>query len=417
MNVLFRLVNALLSRAPDPTDITSALSPATSPIDLPEDIIRFIVQLHVETVLSKVNTIRELRKGRKAYWTSIAPLARTSKGLRAIVIAIWQAKWATCCSKTCLSHVQSHGDRLPPGLRILTVDDHWNLENLNLNLPALKKLENLSIDYHKLLSYSRLLQQFRILPGVSSLPFSLRRLEILHFHGSIQNFLPLVKSCCPKLVELRLVLCTMFNNPDCGWWRVNSHNQYLIGSHRDTALGQIAVLANQLEGLELQHFHINYYFADLDSVFRHRLDHKQYHPRGHRDITDPLYGIRAYNPLHLAAQASDDAPPINTRTPRLADKKLWAVSCPQCKRELEAPIEVTERLAVSLLSARHKSLKTVSFGGFLSQGRTEPSEWMIVRERNGSRLAVWTQRPGTGQSWKLHEFERLGYGPQWTLLG
>ncbi|CAE6422358.1 unnamed protein product [Rhizoctonia solani] len=410
MNVLHRLLNNLFPRIP----IT--LSPDIPPVDLPEDILRLIVQCYVESVLSKVNTIRELRKGRKAYWTAIAPLARTSTGLRKIVIAIWQTKWAICCSKTCSYHVQCHGGRLPPGVRILTIDDDWNPENLNLDLPVLKKLEHLSVDYHKLLSYNRSLRQLQVLPGVRSLPFSLRRLEILHFHGPIENFLPLVKSCCPRLVELRLVLCTMFNNPGCVWWRVNSHAHYLKGHRRDIVLEDTAILANHLDGLQLQHFHINYYFIDSVSVFEHRLNHKQYHPRGHHDYTDPLYGMRVHSPLHLAAQASDDAPPIDPSIPRLADKKLWAVSCPQCRRELEAPIQSAERLAASLLSARYTSLKTISFGDFLSQGRTEPSEWMVMRECMGERLAVWTQRPGAGQSWQRLEFEGRDQGSQWNLL-
>ncbi|CEL63859.1 hypothetical protein RSOLAG1IB_05623 [Rhizoctonia solani AG-1 IB] len=198
------------------------------------------------------------------------------------------------------------------------------------------------------------------------------------------------------------------------WWHSNNHRHYLKGYRRDIVLEHADILANHLEGLQLQHFHINHYFADSNSVFEHRLNHKQYHPRGHHDHMDPLYGTRIHSPLHLAAQTPSNVPPINPSTPRLAEKELWNVSCPQCKRELQAPIEAAERLAASVLSARHKSLKTISFGDFLSQGRTEPSEWMVMQERNDESLVVWTQQPGAGRSWQQCKFERRG--SRWTLV-
>ncbi|CEL63860.1 hypothetical protein RSOLAG1IB_05624 [Rhizoctonia solani AG-1 IB] len=86
MNFLRRLLNTLLP------SIANTLSPTTSTITLPEDILRIIVQYHVESVLSKVDTVRELRKKPKTYWTAIAPLAEASTSLRKIVISILQTK-------------------------------------------------------------------------------------------------------------------------------------------------------------------------------------------------------------------------------------------------------------------------------------------------------------------------------------
>ncbi|KAG8688966.1 hypothetical protein FRC11_004412, partial [Ceratobasidium sp. 423] len=313
---------------------------------LPEDILRLISQYYVESVLAEPKTVRQLRRRRKEYWSAIAPLAKASPQLWKIVYGIWRMIWATCCSMRCLS--QCHGGRLSPVIRILTLGEDWEPQTLNLS--ALTKLENLSIDYHKLLDYDRSSRQLRILSGVKALPASLKRLEILHFHGPTEDIFSLINSC-PKLVELRLVRCTMFNNPECMWWRVNTHSHYLVGYRRDNVIGYTGTLSNSIKDLpHLERFHAHQYLTDLDSVFRHRLEHKRYHPPGHRDRTDPVDGITMHNILQLAALEPQDAPPINPALPRLADKKLWAVPCSQCTRELKEPIEAAERLAASLLS-------------------------------------------------------------------
>ncbi|CAE6533819.1 unnamed protein product [Rhizoctonia solani] len=383
----------------------------SSSVTLPEDVLRLISQYYVESVLAQPKTVRQLRRRRKEYWSAIAPLAKASPQLWKIVCEIWRMIWATCCSVRCLS--QCHGGRLSPVIRILTLGEDWEPETLNLT--ALTKLENLSIDYHKLLYYDQPSRQLRILPGVKSLPPSLRRLEILHFHGPAEDLFPLINSC-PKLVELRLVQCTMFNNPKCMLWRVNAHNHYLVGHRRDDAINCANTLANHIQGLpHLERFHAHQYLTNLDSVYQHRLEHKRHHPPGHRDRTDPVDGVTMHNILQLAALAPQDAPPINPALPRLADKKLWAVSCPQCQRELEEPIEAAERLVASLLSAKHKSLKAVSFPSFLSPGRTAPSEWMVEHEYVQDRLVIWTQRPTCGRPRQRYRCEFVRHGSQWLL--
>ncbi|KEP52065.1 putative F-box-like domain protein [Rhizoctonia solani 123E] len=396
------------------------VNPKPLSVTIPEDILRLISQYYIESALAEAKTVRQLRRRRKEYWAAVAPLAKTSTHLRMIVLGIWRMLWATCCSMSCLRHIQ-YQSGLPPGVRILTLGDDW--EHSTLNLVALRKLETLSIDYHKLLYYDRTSKRLRILPGVNGFPSSLLRLEILHFHGSIEDILARVKSSCPKLVELRLVQCTIFNNPRCMWWRVNNRHPYLIGYQLGGVVDHAATLASYITGLpHLEHFHINHYLVGLDSVFRHRLDHKRHHPHGHRDRTDPsdrttTHGTTTHNLLHLAAQASDDTPAIDHRIPRPAEKALWAALCPRCKRELEEPIENAERLEASLLSAKHQSLKSISFASFLSEGRTAPSEWTVAREYNGDHLVVWTQRPVVGRPLPRyrHEFERRG--TQWILLG
>ncbi|CAE6422365.1 unnamed protein product [Rhizoctonia solani] len=400
MSSIIRLKDTYLRLLPPYlTCVNSTLSPGPSSIALPEDVLVLICQSYVEFVLCEAKTVWDLREKRKEYWIVIAPLTKTSTYLRKIVLGIWQTVWATCCAIQCLSHTRCHGGHLPPGVRILTLSNEW--ESSALELAPLKKLQCLSIGYHNLLRYDSSQGQFQILPGVKALPSSLRRLEILHFHGPTQHFLSLIKSCCPKLIELRLSRCTMFDHPE-----------YDVRDHA-------ATLVSYVEGLaHLEQLHVQSYFADTGSVLRHRLDHRQYHPRGHRDRTNPVDGIMMHNPLHLLAQAPQDGPPLNHNAILLAEKILWTVACPQCERELKDPIEAAECLAASLLSASHKSLKIISFGGFLSPGRTVPSEWMVLREYEGDRLIVWAQRPVTGRHCPRYryEFERPAGGAQWSLV-
>ncbi|CAE6474748.1 unnamed protein product [Rhizoctonia solani] len=380
------------------------LNPKPFSVTIPDDVFAIIIQFYVESALAKAKTVRQLRRMPQAFWADVAPLAKTSKRIRKIVLGIWRMAWAATDIYT----------------SILTLGNDW--EHTSLSLAGLKKLETLSIDYHQLLYYDPTSQQLQLRPGIEVFPSSLRWLEILHFHRPIDELLARVKSCCPKLVQLRLVQCTTFNNPECMWWRVHNRHPYLVGHQPEGVVRHAATLANYIKGFpHLEHFHINHYMVDLASVFRHRLDHKQHHPQGHHDCTDPFDGLRTrtHNLLHLAAQASDDAPPINPRIPLPADKALWKVHCPLCKHELEALIENAERLEASLLSAKHPSLKSVSFASFLSEGRTAPSEWIVEREYNGDRLFVWTRQLAVARARaRARErcvFERLG--TRWVLLG
>ncbi|KAJ1309226.1 hypothetical protein OPQ81_004893 [Rhizoctonia solani] len=370
MLALFRLMDTYQKILTPYIPSVDALNPKTPSVELPDDVLRLIAQSYVESVLSNAKTIRALRKRRREYWAAIAPLARSSRRLWRIVIDILRTIWATCCTLQCSSHSKCHAGLLPPVIRILTLGDDW--EPGILNLTPLNKLEDLSIDYHKLLCYDRSSRQLQILPGVKALPLVSQKTRDTSFPWT--------------------------------WYQ------------RDGVIEHATTLASYIEGLpHLERFHINDYLTDLNSVFRHRLEHRQYHPRGHHDRTDPVDGIRMYSVLHLAAQASNDAPPINPNIPRLAEKILWTVPCPQCKHELEEPIEVAERLVASILSARHQSLRFVSFGSFLSRERIEPSEWMVEQEYGLDRLVVWTRRPTTTRSRERYrcEFERQGI--HWTL--
>ncbi|QRW16536.1 hypothetical protein RhiXN_04537 [Rhizoctonia solani] len=128
----------------------------------------------------------------------------------------------------------------------------------------------------------------------------------------------------------------MFEDPGCKWWRINNHTDYLVGHHEDNVRDHATILGKYIEGLVyLEQLYINSFFINLDSVFRHRLEHRQYHPRGHHDRTNPVDGVMMHNALHLAALAPEGAPPINPNMPLLADKILWSSSCPQCEYELQ----------------------------------------------------------------------------------
>jgi hypothetical protein len=70
----------------------------------------------------------------------------------------------------------------------------------------------------------------------SSLPSSLRRLEIKHAHGPDINVISTVKRCCPDLEELWLGRCTMFNRtPACNFWQSFpfDHDSYISSEGTD----------------------------------------------------------------------------------------------------------------------------------------------------------------------------------------
>jgi hypothetical protein len=86
------------------------------------------------------------------------------------------------------------------------------------------RLEIASLYFHSALEYNKPRNEFRLLKSVVAFPASLTQLEILHSHTPEQEIIELVSSCCPALFELRIVRCTMFNKPECWWWRAHTDN-------------------------------------------------------------------------------------------------------------------------------------------------------------------------------------------------
>ncbi|KDN50556.1 hypothetical protein RSAG8_01054, partial [Rhizoctonia solani AG-8 WAC10335] len=84
-------------------------------------------------------------------------------------------------------------------------------------LNTFNQLHTLLLDLHSDIHYNG--RRFAYRDVFTSLPSSLRRLEIRNAHGPDVKIIATVKKYCPDLQELRLGRCNMFNrSPACKFW-------------------------------------------------------------------------------------------------------------------------------------------------------------------------------------------------------
>ncbi|KDN47455.1 hypothetical protein RSAG8_03595, partial [Rhizoctonia solani AG-8 WAC10335] len=335
-------------------------------------------------------------------------VARCSRLFRQIMTGSLRRTWVTCGRKPSPSTPGSDvGGALTPSIWIITAEERSLPPDFNL--AAYKMLEIASINYHSGVEWSRSQQHFRQFRCIRAYPRSLRQLEILQSHTPEEEVIRLVSGCCPGLTELRLVRCTMFNDPKCWYWRTHTTNQdhdYMQSYDLVTVVEYANRMAHLLVRLpQLEAIHIGHYLIGIHAVFSHRIAHGRYHP-----IADSMgydSETRVFNRLQFIAETRDDGPPINWSTVRLADRELWAKPCPECERQFRIPIETAERLAAGILVAHSESLKNVSFANFLSDRRIRPSCWEVGHERRGTDLCVWTEDPNRPHSRILQEMVRV----------
>ncbi|KAJ1309227.1 hypothetical protein OPQ81_004894 [Rhizoctonia solani] len=318
--------------------------------------------------------------------------------------------WASCGLGLCTQTKDSNrANRLARNIWILTAEK--GCLPLDIDLAVHIVLEIASINYHNGVQWSKAQQQFRRFRCVSAYPRSLRQLEILRSHTPDEEVIKLVSDCCPGLTELRLVRCTMFNDPSCWYWRAHTRNQdhdYMHSYDPVAVVDYANHMALLLRGLQqLESVHIGHYLTNINAVFAHRLDsaHKRYHPIA--DSTGHVDGDKVISNTRLWAN-EDGGPPIDPSTVRLADRELWAKQCPQCEREFKKPIEIAERLAAGILVAHFKRLKHVSFANFLSDRRIRPSSWIVGRQERGPDLYVRTEDPNHPRSRIMQPMVHVG---------
>lgn len=86
---------------------------------------------------------------------------------------------------------------------------------LGIALSHYRHLQTISVNLHASFIYNKQSDTFQLLACITELPPSLERLEVMYFHGPDSEIIDLAARCSPKLVELRVVRCTMFNKPKC----------------------------------------------------------------------------------------------------------------------------------------------------------------------------------------------------------
>ncbi|CAE6480510.1 unnamed protein product [Rhizoctonia solani] len=378
------------------------------PILLPQETLDYIFSLYVASLVHQLRyeTMRDYRVRQKYFMRDLCRVARCSKLFHQVMTGCLRRTWASCSRKPSPPASGSDaGNTLTPSVWIITAEE--GSLPLDFNLAPYKRLEIASINYHGSVEWSGSQQDFRRFRCIRAYPRSLRQLEILHSHTPEQEVVRLVSDCCPGLTELRLVRCTMFNDPECWYWRTHSSNRdhdYMQSYDLVTVVGYANRMAHLLSGLPwLEAIHIGHYLVSINAVFTHRMGeaHKRHHP-----ITDKTgHGseTRVFNRLQFTAETKDDGPPVNWNAIRLADRELWAKPCPECEHQFRSPIEIAERLAAGILVAHSRSLKNVSFANFLSDRRIRPSCWVVGHEQRNTDLRVWTEDPSRPRSRILQE--------------
>ncbi|CAE6450502.1 hypothetical protein ACGC1H_003473 [Rhizoctonia solani] len=415
LSVYYRICSvASIKDAAAPKLLSSGGSKHSKP--LPVETLDLIFLFYIASLLDdpKYATVRDYRTQQKEFMQELCKVARCSRAFNQVMngslCRIWASSWRRPSS---LTRTSQSGMGHPPALGVWIITAETEFFPLNYSLAAYKALEIASINYHRGIEWSQPEQRFVRSLCISAYPHSLRQLEILRLHTPEEEVIRLVSDCCPGLTELRLVRCTMFNDPQCWHWRAHTRSQdhdYMQSSDPDTVVAYANRMAVLLRGFEqLEAIHIGHYLIGIDAVFRHRTNpaHKRHHP-----ITDKMYhvdGAMVVSPTHLLATANQDGgPPIDWRAVRLADRGLWAQPCPLCEREFGSPIQRAEGLAAGILAAHFDTLKSVSFAGFLSDRRIRPSPWRVGREQYGDDLYVWADSPCYPQSRKMQQMVRQG---------
>ncbi|QRV88138.1 F-box-like domain-containing protein [Ceratobasidium sp. AG-Ba] len=221
------------------------------------------------------------------------------------------------------------------------------------------------------------------------LPPSIEEIEFLWAHATGHEMLGIVKRYCPRITTLRIVPCTLFNNPSCVWWSCHQleadHDHYLMGDSVTRAYEYVMTIIPELRDMpNLKILHIGSYFVPFEAITAHRFseEHMRHHPRAFGDSTEWFDGIHIQNVAQFQAKWSIENPGYpfpNTELAPLAARELWTTPCPPCIERWSKTSEGAERSAASLLAAEIPSLELVSFGSFVAEHRRTPSEWSIGR--------------------------------------
>ncbi|QRV88123.1 F-box-like domain protein [Ceratobasidium sp. AG-Ba] len=375
---LLRSLLGRFKRTPDP-----------NPPPLSCEIYQMIVAAFISSLIDQ-HSVRQYRIGDCALEQkkALVSVMLVSRMFLELVSAFWNHHW----SESSL-----------PALDILSLVHPLTLFKLSKSPRDLSRFTQLrfaSLDFGCAFEYSN--STWRPIIPTISLPPCLQELEILWSHASEEDTIALVGRLCSNIVALRLEFCTMFNRPRCIWWAGHQqpadHEHYLKGCGLAEVEIYARAVALALGALpNLKSIHLGVYFIPPQAIDNHRTlpSHVRYHP--HRDSKRWLNHSPAQNATQFAAMWNArhaGFPSPNIHLPCLADKKIWEASCPQCFHVWTDRVEGAERLAATILAVERRLLKSVSFGSFVAERRTSPSEWMVCRSNGEDRVWVRARRSG-----------------------
>ncbi|CAE6411078.1 unnamed protein product [Rhizoctonia solani] len=200
---------------------------------------------------------------------------------------------------------------------------------------------------------------------LSTLPPSLKRLEIEHAHGPDIKIISLAKEYCPKLEELILGRCTMFNrSPACDFWSSfpHDHDAYMSMVGTDAYAHS---LGNELAPLKhLRLIRVGLYFVPSDIVLAHRL----YHRRG---LSAPAT-IRWQSAIPLAELTPNPEPATTAQLVSLLHRRdeesQTEFKCLMCADITDTSGSEAEKIANSILHEYLPKLACVEWMGWLTPG-------------------------------------------------
>ena len=185
----------------------------------------------IELLVNEVRYVRSLRKYQEELYQRIKVISQCWPEWDEITDRVWASMWATGVS------LWVEGFRYR-NIRYDYIIKDWFRSNtsealdtysvliaqeeglsLNVVLSPFRYLQTASLNLHSSFTYDRRSNIFQLLSCGIELPGSLEHLEVMFFHGPDSEIFELAARYCPNLVEMRLVRCTMFNKPECWWWR------------------------------------------------------------------------------------------------------------------------------------------------------------------------------------------------------
>ncbi|KAG8682195.1 hypothetical protein FRC08_015131, partial [Ceratobasidium sp. 394] len=253
---------------------------------------------------------------------------------------------------------------------------------LPVDLSSFQRLRFASLNFDNAFEYRD--DAWHLLPLVSRLPESLEEIEFLRSHASERDVIHLIRELCPTITTLRLVFCSMFNNPECPWWFGHQEQigHHYLKTHELSEVDQYATsLARELQDLpRIKRLHLGVYLTPFQAVTDHRVraDHIEHHCA--QDSREYIDHINIHNVANFDAEWAahhQGIPAPDTAIDKLAPLKLWEKPCPVCVDEWTNNSERAERRAASILALHVPTLCSVSFASFVAERRTAPSEWKI----------------------------------------
>ncbi|CAE6510458.1 unnamed protein product, partial [Rhizoctonia solani] len=256
--------------------------------------------------------------------------------------------------------------KIPHLIRELVCLDKSILSPNNSVLTQFPRLRAVCVDSHDDILPVPGVHRFAYRDIFSSLPPSIRHLEIKHAHGPDIKIISCVKRYCPDIESLWLGRCTMFNRvPPCNFWESFpfEHDSYIASEGTD---GYAQSLGEELAPLrDLRSIRLGIYLVPSTTVLAHRLFHARDLPvppiinwQTHLPPLNPNQNEQGPQPQPQLAQISDLI--------ALLHQEPEEETCKQCTQDFFVATQSHEISATTILVKNLPSLELVEWMDWFS---------------------------------------------------